>query len=388
MATRTVSLLTDAFLPELLAAQKPPCLSLYQPTHRTHPDNAQDQIRYANQLKRLEESLLLNYPAEEASRLLAPMRALVDDVELWKWNLDGLAVFSAPGFFRVLRMQRNVPELAVAANSFHTKPIRRALQTVDRYHVLGLTMKEIVLFEANRDALDELVPADGVPRTITDALGEELTGKHQTVASYGGVGGSSHEMRHGHGSKKDEIDKDIERFFRAVDRAIIEHHTKPSGHSLMLAALPEHQAVFRKVSHNPRLLQEAVAVDPTGVDPRKLRELAWKAAEPRYHAHVRGLVEQFGSAKAKGLGSDDIAEVAQAAVAGRVATVLVDGDKQIAGRLDAATGNVIYDSLLDPRVDDLLDDLSELVAARGGKVMILPGEVMPVDTGVAAIYRF
>lgn len=381
-----MNVLNDAVLPELIAAQQAPCLSLYQPTHRTHPANSQDHIRFGNLLKKLEESLLLNYPNEKTAAMLKPLKALVGDNDLWKYNLDGLAVFAAPGFFKVVRMQRSVPELVVAANSFHLKPLRRALQTVDRFHVLGLAMDRIMLFEGNRDALDELKPAEGVPLTIADALGEELTEKHQTVASYGGAG--SGDMRHGHGGKKDEVDKDTERFFRAVDRAIAEHHTKPSGHSLVLAALPEHQAVFRRVSHNARLLEEAVAIDPAGVDPDKLRRLVWEAVEPRYHAHVRTLVEQYGTAKAQGLGSDDLMDVAEATAAGRVGTLLVDADQAIAGRLDTATGKVIFDSLLDPRVDDLLDELSELVAERGGTVMVVPGEVMPTKTGIAATYRY
>lgn len=384
-----MTILNDAVLPELIAAQHAPCLSLYQPTHRTHPANAQDHIRFGNLLKALEGSLRLKYPGDATEPLLKPFRALLADNNFWKYNLDGLAVFAAPGFFQVVRMQRAVPEMVVAADSFHLKPIRRALQTVDRFHVLGLTRERIVLFEGTRDALDERKPAAGVPLTITEALGEELTEKHQTVASYGGRGGNGGgEMRHGHGGKSDEVDKDTERFFRAVDRAIMEHHTKPSGHSLVLVALPEHQGEFRRVSHNPRLLTEHVAIDPTGVDPDKLRRLVWDAVEPRYHAHVKGLVERYGDAKAQGQGSDDLQEVAAAATAGRVATLLVDGDKAIAGRLDPVTGKVVFDSLLDPRVDDLLDDLAELVVARGGTVMVVPGDVMPTDTGVAAAYRY
>lgn len=386
-----MNVLNDAVLSMLIAAQQPPCVSIYQPTHRTHPDNAQDHIRFANLLKQVEESLALNYPQDATAELLKPVKALVLDHGSWKYNLDGLAVFAAPGFFKVVRLQRPVPELAIAANSFHLKPIRRTLQTVDRFHVLGLTRERIVLYEGNRDALDEIRPAEEVPVTITDALGEELTEKHQTVANYGGRGGSAGgqgEMRHGHGSKSDEVDKDTERFFRAVDRAITEHHTKPSGHSLVLVTLPENQGEFRRVSHNPKLLQEFVAMDPTGVDLEKLRRSVWEAVEPRYHAHVQGLLQQFGTAKANGLGSDDLQEVAEAAATGRVGTLLVDAQKAIAGRLDSASGKVVYDSLLDPRVDDLLDDISTLVEERGGAVLVVPAEVMPGATGIAAIYRF
>jgi hypothetical protein len=67
-------------------------------------------------------------------------------------------------------------------------------------------------------------------------------------------------MRHGHGAKKDEIDIDAERFFRAVDRAVLEPHSKPSGLPLILAALPEHHSLFRQVSHSPFLLSKGIDV--------------------------------------------------------------------------------------------------------------------------------
>jgi hypothetical protein len=109
--------------------------------------------------------------------------------------------------FRVYRLQRPVSELVVVADSFQTKPLLRILQSADRYHVLGLSRGEIKLFEGNRDALDQIELAPGVPRTITEALGEELTEPHSTVASYGmGAGGPA--MHHGHGGRKDEIDSD------------------------------------------------------------------------------------------------------------------------------------------------------------------------------------
>ncbi len=106
-----------------------------------------------------------------------------------------------------------IAELAVVADSFHTKPLKRILQSVDRYHVLGLNRQEIKLFEVNRDALVEIEPAQGIPRTITQALGDERSEPHSTVASYGGVGQGSMPMHHGHGGKEAEVDIDAERFF-------------------------------------------------------------------------------------------------------------------------------------------------------------------------------
>ena len=163
------SLLTHESAAELQNTQAPPCLSLYQPTHRRHPENQQDPIRFRNLIKQLEGSLGQQYPAAAARELLAPFEALAEDRDFWNHTRDGLAVLGAPGFFRVFDLQRPVEELAIVADSFHTKPLRRYLQSVDRYQILGLSLHEVKLFEGNRDALDEVDLAPGVPRTTTEA---------------------------------------------------------------------------------------------------------------------------------------------------------------------------------------------------------------------------
>jgi Bacterial archaeo-eukaryotic release factor family 3 len=371
----------------LLSPHEPPCLSLYQPTHRAYPENQQDPIRFKNLLKSLEQSLRQKYTTREVKPLLQSFQDLSENQEFWNRTLDGLAVFGAPGLFRVYRLPRVVPELTVVADSFHIKPLIRIIQSADRYQVLGLNRCEVKLFEGNRDALNEIEPAPGVPRTITDALGEELTEPHLTVASYG-TGAAGPAMRHGHGAKKDEVDQDAERFFRAVDRAVLEHHSRPSGLPLILAALPEHHSLFRQVSQNPFLLSEGIDIYPDAMTGEALRERAWRALEPQYLARLASLVEEFGRAKSKGLGSEEAALVAQAAAAGRVATVLIEAERHVAGRIDQVSGRVEFGDLAHPEVDDLLDDIGELVLQKGGQVVVVPAERMPAQTGIAAIYRF
>ncbi len=91
MTEKTTSL-TIASLAELASLRQPPCLSLYQPTHRRHPENQQDPIRFRNLVKELETSLRKKYPAVEARLLLEPFQALAHDDDFWNHMSDGLAV--------------------------------------------------------------------------------------------------------------------------------------------------------------------------------------------------------------------------------------------------------------------------------------------------------
>jgi len=383
----TTTGLTTEVLAELSFGNGPPCLSLYQSTHRRHPENRQDPIRFRNLVKEL-EGLLGSMDPAETRQLLEPLEALAHDTEFWHHTLDGLAVLRGPGIFRALRLPRPVVEWVSVGETFHTRPLRRFLQSVDRYQVLGLSLDKIQFFEGNRDALDELDLVAGVPRTIEEALGADLTKPHQTVAAYGGVGGAANRMHHGQGAKADEADIDAKRFFRAVDRAVLEHYSKPSGLPLVLAALPEHHHMFRQVSQNPLLIAEGIRFNPDALSADDLRSLAWQAVEVRNHERLASLLDEYERARSNSVGSDDVEQVAKATTSGRVETLLIEADRQLAGRLDSATGRVELKNPSRAHVDDVLDDMSELVAKKGGKVLVIPAERMPSRTGIAAIYRY
>ena len=381
--------LTNALLIEISADHYPqPRVSLYQPTHRHHPENQQDPIRFRGLVKQLELLLLENHPSAQVRSLLEPFEELERDTEFWNHTLDGLAVLAAPGWFRVIGLQRTVPELAVVADSFHTKPLRRILQTANRYQVLGLNLHEIKLYEGDRDALEVLPLADGVPRTIEEALGGELTEAHQTVASYGGLGATSGPMHHGHGGKSDEVDSDADRFFRAVDRGVLEMHSRPSGLPLILAALPEHHHLFHAVSHNPSLVSEGIKAHPDSISLDNLRERAWAIFEPLYQARLTALGNDFAVAKSKDLGLDDLELIGEAVAAGRVATLLIEADREIVGQIHDGSANIHLGTTDHSQKDDLLDDLGERVLMMGGQVFVIPAAKMPTTTGAAATCRY
>lgn len=373
-------------LQELEAVEQSPCLSLYLPTFRSHPDNLQDPIRFKNLVKELETSLYKQYSSGEVAKFMEPFKTLQDDKELWNHTLEGLAVFGGGGIFHVISLQTPQKELAVVADSFHTKPLRQYLQSVDRYHVLGLSLDGMQLFEGNRHGLVQVELDEEVPTTMKDALGKELTEKHLTVASYGGT---SSAVRHGHGGKGDEMDIDAERFFRVIANTIEEKYSKPSGLPLILAALPEHHNLFQKVNGNSKLLEKSIPVNPKSVPLDKLTGMAWEIMEPALMLKFEQLGEQYNISKANALGSDDLKEVAVASAMGKIDTLLIEADKIIAGKLkDADLGTIEESNIDNPDVDDLLDDLGELVRKNGGTVMVLPSEKMPSKTGLAAVFRY
>lgn len=380
--------ITNERLIGLLATDEPPCISLYQPTHRQHPENQQDPIRYRNLLGEMETTLGEKYPTRQVRAILERFQPLARDDEFWNHRTDGLAIFSSPVRFEIFELQRPIHELLVVADSFHTKPLIRILQSADRYQILCLTRQEARLYEGNRDALDP-VELTNVPSIITDVLGDERSLPTQPVGSYGRrTGGGGTVAHHGHGPLTDPAEADMLRFFRAVDRGILEHHSRPSGLPLLLAALPESHEPFRRVSRNPFLLPDGVTINPDALSLGQLRAQSWTHIEPFYLARLEALKKDFHTAWSQQTASADLSDVAKAATAGRVRTLLVEADRVIPGVIDRTTGAIRSGDSEGPHVDDMLDDLGELVLAKGGEVVVVPAERMPTESGLAAIFRF
>ncbi|MDD2598328.1 MAG: hypothetical protein PHO37_03760 [Kiritimatiellae bacterium] len=381
-----MQLLKDDYAAGLFDAQKPPCLSLYQPTHRGHPENQQDPIRFRNLVKKLEESLRREFSTKDIIPLLAPFWKLAEDFDFWKHTNDGLAVLGSGDLFRVYKLQRPVTEFAIAADSFHLKPLLRIMQSADRYYVLGLSQQEAKLFVGNRDALDPVELLPEAAQAIAAAL-EKGQDKPRAESWTFGTGKTGSRARHGH-IEECQAEHRTERFFHAVDRAILKYYSQPSGLPLLLATLPEHQASFRRISRNPMLLATGIESHPDALSLSALCKQVWQHLEPYYIARLDGIIEMFGAAQSRELGTADLAQAMRAAVSGRVSTLLVEADRHIPGRVDVVTGGIEFDDLANPVADDLLDDLGAFVLKTGGQVVVVPTKRMPTKTGLAAIYRF
>lgn len=385
-------LITREQVTKFLVEQQPPCISLYLPTHRRHPENQQDPIRYRNLLQTLEKTLSQTFPKQNMEEVRAKLQTFSHNAQFWNHRTDGLAILCSSDEFQIFDLQRPVEELLVVADSFHLKPLLRELQATDRYQLLALNRHGAKLYEGNRNALDE-VELTNVASTIEEALGEELTEQHLTVASYGAgaaraSGGGVTPSIHAQGNKSDEVDSDRDRFFRSLDRSILEYHSRPSGLPLMLAALTEYHVPFHAVSHNPFLMADGIMKNPDSLSRDQLCAEAWHVIEPHFIQRIAQHVEDFQTAQSHQLGASDLTDIAQALIAGRVRFLMVEADRQIPGKLDPASGSVKFLDLDAKDVDDLLDDFAELTLKMGGEVMIVPAGQMPSTSGAAAIYRY
>lgn len=362
------------------------CVSIYMPTHRKHPENQQDPIRFKNLAKAALEQIGKSdaFTAEAVETVEQELARLQQDPDFWNHSAGGIAWFFHNGQCHVFDLPQAVEEQVVVARSAHVKPLIRVTQGADRYRVLALTRHTAKLYAGNRDAMDE-IQLEEVPATIQEALGEETTEPHLGVGSYGGTDAG---MFHGHGAKVEETDKDRDRYFREVATAVEKHWSQPSQTPLILVALAEHHSHYQRIAKDRLLLPDAVPQDPASLSAESLHAATWEVMKQHFDAQLEKFTERLGDTVAQGKGSSIVSDVVREAANGRVELLLLEADAKLPGRVDWTAGAIQDAPLNDPDVDDALDDLAEMVIAQGGTVRIVESGALQAASKMGAIYRY
>jgi len=382
-----------AYVSAALAAGESPCVSIYLPVHRSYPDHLQDSLRYKNIVGEIESTLGKSYPVRTARDLAERLRTVEGNPGFWAGAKETIVVLASPARCDALTVPRPFPERVEIGASFHVKPLLRYVQSAEPFHVLGVSRERVALFHGNRY---ELAPLEvrGLPLTLTSALGEEVdepqSGRHTAGPGPSVRGGGAHgsTIQHGQGARKDEILPDIHRFFRAVDRVVIERVSEPAGRPLIPAGIDDNLSEFRAVTKNRFVTAESVHGDWTNWNLNEIRQKAWKVFEKHYLDVLSSIREDYGTAAARGRATQHVNEAAKAAAQGRIGILLIDADRTIPGAIDLSSGELHKPAASDGHAGDMLDDLAEMALKTGARVIVTPSGNLPTDTGLAAIYRY
>lgn len=384
-------------LRELLDPPEGPAVSIYLPTHRSSSEAETDRLRFRAALDEARE-LLAGEDGAGPTELLEDLEPMARRPEFWRYQADGLALFVAPGFQRMYRVPSELPELVVVGPSFHTRPLIEHLQAPDRYWVLGLSQKEVRIWEGTARGL---TPMDlrGVPADFREALDYEferdykIVQRHKKAArSHGGrgTGGGWSPIFHGHGTGSDDSEPELRRFYRKVDRGMADLLEDEIG-PLVLATTTEQQSIYRSVSRAPNLVEEGIHASVMDWSEERLHEEAWPVARREALKQVDRALELWEGGFGQGKSEADLANLGRLAVAGRLRLLLTERDRRVWGTLDRETGRLelLREGGDDPgeHAVDLLDELAEITLLRGGRALVLSEERMPTGTGAAGVLR-
>lgn len=384
-----MELFTHDSLRELTARQTGPCVSLFQPTHRSGPDIRQDPIRLSNLLSQIREELTAGgMRTVEARNLLAPAQALVEDGDFWRYQRGGLAMFIAPGLFHLYRVPHSLEESTVMADSFQVKPLLPLLTGDGRFFLLVLDQERSRFFDGTRSGMTEVV-LPGVPMSLSEALRYEERERqlqfHTRTAP--AAGGERQAMYHGHGVGKDDSRSDLLRFFQRVAKGVkraLHDETAP-----LITAGAEHlHAIYREANDYGHLLGEGIRIDESGLSDRELHDRAWLIAAPLFRRAQQTHEERYRELAGTGLASGVITEVLSAAYYGKIEALFTALGLEAWGRFDPARNAVTIHQARQDGDEELLNSAAVQTLLHQGAVYAVPPEQVPGGGVVAAVFRY
>lgn len=370
--------INSTLLKQLTEIRNQPCISLYMPTHRVHPDSAADPIRFKNLIKKMQHHITEN-KLTDYTPLLESFEKLQGDLDFWNNNDCGLAIFVSKEDKHIIRLPEKVEEITCVAESFCVKPLFKFHAENKAYYLLALGQDSVKFYTGDKYHLTEVDIQGKVPTSMTEALGEELTDNHLHAATAPSAG------VHGYMEKSQEVDIDIERFFRSVDQALNNHFEFSNDKPLILAALGEHHTEFKAISKNQYLHEHNVTINAPALNTKELLSKIKEVIELEHTKNTEILLNRQRNAVQEKLSSHEIRDVAYDAIDGKVEILFLENGRNISGDIDIENRKV---HLNENKDTDILNELAYLVFGRGGQIILLDKKDMPYDTGAFTINRF
>lgn len=375
----------------LIAQTSEPCVSIYMPTHRTGQEVRQDPIRFKNLLKTAENQMKEHgFKDTEIKQLLNPALGLLEDIFFWNHQSDGLAVFSSSDKFIHYRVPYEFKESVVVGHSFHLKQILPLISNNGQFYVLALDKSNLKLYQVTRFKISETNP-DGVPKSLDEAQRYDDFERQFQLHSQGSPSqiGQRQPMFHGHGQGTDEAQdkRHLLQYFYLVNKGVT-RYLKEQNIPLLLAGVEYLLPLYREANSYPFLVEEELRKDPQAMDTAELQKCAWEVMEPIFTREQEEARARFHDSLGTGKSSKNINEIISAAYNGRVESLFVARDQHRWGYFDPNTHEVKFYDNKEIGHTDLLDFAVIYTLLRDGSVYAVKTEEMPVDSPLAALFRY
>lgn len=348
--------------------------SLFQPARPGSVEQAADQITFKNLLRELDEKLSNLLTRREVESWTGPLQEIKEDRGFWQESTGGMAIFSNGERTILYRFQEEPPPGLWVGEGFVVSPLIHSLQKDIPFYLLGLSLSEFRIFLGSRERLEEIQLPEGTARTLEEVVGKEHTEGFLTHGKYAGPGGNN-AIFHGQGARKDEASKDLEKFFRHVDKVVTDEIQKEFPYPVILVSLTEHQGEFRKISANPHLHSQGIM---EAFDPSRLDEQGKSAAnilESENQEEISRWQEILPGEMAKGLGSDDPEEIQKAADEKRIRILILGHTEEAA--------------LQQQEKEILANEKTALTVIKGsGNVIIAEEPMITPNSRIGAIFRY
>jgi hypothetical protein len=367
-----VDIPTRADIERLGAVRAAACVSIYLPTTPLTQEAQADRIV----LKNLAGSALGQLRAQgsdkaEVAAIEEAVADLVDDDEFWRFQARSLAVLATAAGMLTYRLPNTLQAVALAGDRFFVKPLLRALTVPQSAYVLALAQGSVRLIEVSGDLPSVTVKVEGLPSDVASAVGKASIQDRSQKGRIHGAEGQKVRMR---------------QYARQVDQAL-RGLLAGSETPLILAAAQPLDAIFRSVCSYPHLVSASIEGSPEQSSDDDLGRASRALLDRLHREELVALNTLFETRSAQARTTTDLAQAAKAATFGAVATLLVDIDDVVPGKIDE-DGRIVLQPAAGGSSHGVVDQIAVRALASGARVLGLRREDIPGGGSLAAILRY
>lgn len=381
---------TKEELRELMEMGEEPSVSIFLPTDPVGTEPQQHRIKLKNLLRQAEDQLKANgHRSTDIQKLLGPAETLLGETLFWSHQQDGLAIFINRNLFRYYRLPVSFEEVVEVGRQFHLKPLLPLLSQDYQFYLLTLNQKQIRLYQCSPDHIHAM-DLDGIPESLDEAMRYDQPEKQLQFSTRTPQGGGG-EMRaaafHGQGIGMENTKKDLLQFFHKVD-AGIQQKMKGSDSPLILAGVDYLFPIYREANTYPQLIEKGISGNPEELTQKDLHQQSMALVAPLMKESQEKAVAQYAALEGTGRTARELEDVVTAAHHGRIEVLFVAKGCQQWGSYDADDQQVERHEAPGPDNQDLMNVTALQTYLNGGTVFVLSPEEMPVESDLAAIYRY
>ena len=322
------------------------CVTLSLNTHRTHPDNALDEIVLKNLLKEAEERVISEFGKRPVAALLDRLSSVAQEIDV-NYNLDSLHLFLSNDTQEIVKSNWPTPDNVVhISQGFSLRSLIQIYNQSEEYLVMLLSQSGVTLYEALNGDITGEVRNDDFPFSE-----------------------NPHYNTH-RSSDSQHLDDLVREFLNKVDKAVVKVHNE-TGLKCVVVCTEDNYSRLMQVADKATIYHGYANVNYNKMDPHHLVEQTWEIVQELQSARRVEAVNEVKEAVGQGLVVTDLQEIFQAALDGRGDLLVLDHGAAQPVRM---TGDRTFELVDDPTEPDVIDDITSRMAwevlSKKGRVVV------------------
>ncbi len=314
-----------------------------------HKNEDAIDLRWTKLIKDVEEKLVKKIEKNKVHNYLKNLYDVEPHALITEKNA-GIAFFHCQEFTGFVEVPKKIDDSFFISKSFHLKPIFSWLQSEFEFYLLGLSKNQIKLFKGGVTGL---------------ALVKKWSYSDNVEFE----------------KKFDNWDNFFRRTENELDKIFSQDRTP-----VVLAGLKEHISFYKKINKDPDLVMMSITGSINGKSIEELNLHAKSILNDIFESNKKTIINQFKELKTIKKATDELTLVVQNALKGKIKILGIAEDRYLWGKIDVKEGSIdLSREGAEFFNDDLLDDLAELVLAKGGKIISLKQMEMPTKNPIFAI---